>query len=982
MATIAIAGFGNSSVLTAEALLPYWNEDFYLAQYPDVQEAIAIGYFSSGLDHFLQVGTAEARDPGFSINLLTPATSFQRTNLITHLEEAVFPPPITSASGIWLPEIFPDAFSSLRVAPGNGPSYIPFSDFLQIDNSVSAKTITVNYGSGFTTEIQQAFQFAVNIWDSLLLTPIEVVIDASFTPLDAGVLAEAGPEGVFANFDNSPQVDTFYPVALANQISNSDLNGATPEITTKFNSVGVNWYFGTDGSPGPLQIDFVSVVLHEIAHGLGFLSSFDFNLVDNQGIWGLENPPIPVIFDRFVENGAGQKLIEDFPNPSVELGSQLTGDDLFFNGPNANEANNRVPPKLYAPDEFDNGSSIAHLDEDTFPPLNPNSLMTPSLAPNEAIHDPGPITLGILQDLGWQLKAVTPNLADLSITKTDTPDPVAKGGTLTYTLTVSNAANGVDATGIEVRDILPTDFTVTDITVGSGGFVAPTLPLASNEITFTNGTLASGASATITITGTAPDTGEFPRTIENTAVVDPDDLIEEANENNNTVTIATQVNSDLPDLTITKADTPDPVLVGGTLTYTLTVTNVAGGVPATNIEVKDTLPSGFNFLSTGVSGGGFTASQSGDIVTFSGGSLADGESATLTITGSAPQEPGTLTNTAVVDPNNQIAERNEDNNTATAMTTVATVPPIPPMPTPPNIPGPGFPSVPGFPNFPGFPPVFVPPALTPTIEPPPGGALPPIYLSTTSPNNFRGTEAPEFIYGGPFDDTIDGAGGNDTILGREGRDLLIGGNGSDKLFGNQGDDRLYGGDGDDTVYGGKDNDFINGERGHDFLRGDLGDDTVRGGDGDDTLYGGKGNDWLLGDKGDDYLSGDLGDDVLDGIGRDRDSVGEIDTLIGGEGSNLFVLGTTHTIYYDDRSPGAGYGDYALIEDFNASQDRLQLKGGVNYLLNFSPNGLPGGTGIYIDDGSTPGVWDEEDELIAVLKDIAPNDNLFARINFV
>ncbi|WP_448573437.1 CARDB domain-containing protein [Trichothermofontia sp.] len=690
----------------------------------------------------------------------------------------------------------------------------------------------------------------------------------------------------------------------------------------------------------------------------------------------------PTIFDIFVENGTGDILIADFPNPSIELGNELISDDVFFNGINASDANGGALPKLYAPVPYESGSSIAHLDEDTFPAGDPNSLMTPYIDFGEAIHDPGPITLGILKDLGWELQETTPDLADLTITKTDSPDPVAKGGTLTYTLTVSNAANGVDATGIEVRDILPTDFTVTDITVGSGGFVAPTLPLASNEITFTNGTLASGASATITITGTAPDTGEFPRTIENTAVVDPDDLIEEANENNNTVTIATQVNSDLPDLTITKADTPDPVLVGGTLTYTLTVTNVAGGVPATNIEVKDTLPSGFNFLSTGVSGGGFTASQSGDIVTFSGGSLADGESATLTITGSAPQEAGTLTNTAVVDPNNQIAERNEDNNTATAMTTVATVPPIPPMPTPPNIPGPGFPNVPGFPNFPGFPPVFVPPALTPTIEPPPGGALPPIYLSTTSPNNFRGTEAPEFIYGGPFDDTIDGAGGNDTILGREGRDLLIGGNGSDKLFGNQGDDRLYGGDGDDTVYGGKDNDFINGERGHDFLRGDLGDDTVRGGDGDDTLYGGKGNDWLLGDKGDDYLSGDLGDDVLDGIGRDRDSVGEIDTLIGGEGSNLFVLGTTHTIYYDDRSPGAGYGDYALIEDFNASQDRLQLKGGVNYLLNFSPNGLPGGTGIYVDDGSSPGVWDTEDELIAVLKDIAPNNSLFDRMNFV
>lgn len=979
MATIAIAGSGVDSGLATESLLPDWYDNFYLAQYPDVSEAFAIANFNSGLKYFQPIEAAVGQDSPFSDDLLTPATSLQNsTSFIPH-QEIAFAPRLAALSGTQLPEIVPGAFSSLRRTDAHSaPSYIAPPEFLQLDNPIFGKAITVNYGSGFTTEIQQAFQFAVNIWDNLLLTPVEVVIDASFTPLDAGVLAQAGPEDVFANFNNSPQANTFYPVALANQLNGSDLNGTDPEITASFNSVGVNWYFGTDGNPEQDQIDFVSVVLHEIAHGLGFVGSF--NLVENQGSWGLEDPPLPMIFDLFIENGSGQKLIEDFSNPSIELGNQFTGNDLFFNGTNANNANNRSRPKLYAPGGFEPGSSIAHLDEATFPQSDPNSLMTPSLADGEAIHDPGPITLGILQDLGWQLKAVTPELPDLTITKTDSPDPVAKGGALTYTLTVSNAANGFDVAGIEVKDILPTDFTVTGITVGGGGFVAPSLPLASNEITFTNGALASGASATITITGTAPDTGEFPRSIENTAIVDPDNTIEEANENNNSVTITTQVNSDLPDLTIVKADTPDPVLVGGTLTYTLTVTNVSGGVAATNIEVKDTLPSELEFISTGVGGGGFTASQSGNVVTFAGGSLADGESAILTITGRVPQEPCILTNTAVVDPNNQITERDENNNTATATTTVVAAPAIPPTPPFPNIPG--IPGLPNFPDFPGFPPVFVPPALTPTIEPPPGGALPPIYLSTTSPNNFRGTEAPEFIYGGPFDDTIDGAGGNDTILGREGRDLLIGGNGSDKLFGNQGDDRLYGGDGDDTIYGGKDNDFINGERGHDFLRGDLGNDTVRGGDGDDTIYGGKGNDWLLGDRGDDYLSGDLGDDTLDGIGRDRDSVGEIDTLIGGEGSNLFVLGTTHTIYYDDRSPGAGYGDYALIEDFNATSDRLQLKGGVNYLLNFSPNGLPGGTGIYVDDGSSPGVWDEEDELIAVLKDIAPNNNLFARMNFV
>jgi len=562
-----------------------------------------------------------------------------------------------------------------------------------------------------------------------------------------------------------------------------------------------------------------------------------------------------------------------------------------------------------------------------------------------------------------------PLVANLGITKTDGVSSINAGALTTYTIVATNTGPNA-AAGVTITDTFPAILGTPSWTSSTGGATGVE-PSGTGNISDTV-TMPVGSSITYTVIGTVAPNAADGTIITNTAIISPPSGVNDPVLTNNTASDTTTVNA-LADLTITKTDTPDPVLTGGTLNYTLTVKN-EGGKAATGIVVKDTLPSGFTFGSTTVSGG-FTASQSGGMVTFSGGSLTPGQSATLTITGTAPDSTGTLTNTAVVDPDNQIVESNENNNTATTTTTVlsSSTPGIPSIPTPPGPPQP---------PLPGFPPPFVPPALTPTIEPPPGSPLLPIYLSTTNPNTFRGTEKPETIYGGPFDDTIDGAGGNDTIFGREGRDHLIGGNGSDKLFGNQGDDRLYGGNGDDTVYGGKDNDFINGERGHDSLRGDMGNDTVRGGDGDDTIYGGKGNDSLLGDKGDDYLSGDLGDDTLDGIGRDRESVGEIDTLVGGEGANLFILGTTNTVYYNDPSPGSGYGDYALIEDFNASQDRLQLKGGVPYLLNFSPNGLPGGTGIYIDDGSTPGVWDEEDELIAVLKDIAPNNTLFSRMNFV
>lgn len=122
-----------------------------------------------------------------------------------------------------------------------------------------------------------------------------------------------------------------------------------------------------------------------------------------------------------------------------------------------------------------------------------------------------------------------------------------------------------------------------------------------------------------------------------------------------------------PDLTISQTDSPDPVTVGNPLTYTLTVSN-SGTANANGITVQYTLPNGVTFNGTTVANG-FTASESGGVVTFSSGSLNAGSNATLTVN-VTPNSTGTLTSgTAIVDPNNTVAESNENNNTAAAITT-------------------------------------------------------------------------------------------------------------------------------------------------------------------------------------------------------------------------------------------------------------------------------------------------------------------------
>jgi hypothetical protein len=265
--------------------------------------------------------------------------------------------------------------------------------------SAPTATIAVTY-IGFPSNAQAAFQYAVDLWEPLITSTVTITVTARWTPLAPGVLGSASSTSLWRDFAGAPVPGTWYPVALAEKLSGGDLNPDTTDISANFNSTFGTWYFGTDGNPPPGQYDFVSVVLHELGHGLGFFGSMTVS--SGQGSWG-GGSGFPFIFDRFAENGANQQLINTgiFPNPSAALATQLTSNNIFFDGPNANAANGGTPPKLYCPGTWTSGSSFSHLDETTFPPGNPNSLMTPMIGAAEAIHSPGAVTLGLFEDWGW-----------------------------------------------------------------------------------------------------------------------------------------------------------------------------------------------------------------------------------------------------------------------------------------------------------------------------------------------------------------------------------------------------------------------------------------------------------------------------------------------------------------------------------------------------------------------------------------------------
>ncbi len=256
-------------------------------------------------------------------------------------------------------------------------------------------TIQVTY-HGFTPAAQAAFQRAVDLWSTQINSTVPIRVDATSQPLPAGVLGAAGPTLIRRGFAGAPVANTWFPIATADRLAGTDLDPGQPDIEAVFSST-FNFYYGTDGNPGPGQFDFVTVVMHELGHGLGFIGSGEI-LSSGLGRWG-GGSGFPFIFDRYVKLGTGVPFIS-LPNTSAQLAAALTSGSLFFASPPALTAIS-APARLYAPPTYEDGSTFSHLDEATYPAGTANSMMTPQLAQREAIHDPGNITREIFTDIGW-----------------------------------------------------------------------------------------------------------------------------------------------------------------------------------------------------------------------------------------------------------------------------------------------------------------------------------------------------------------------------------------------------------------------------------------------------------------------------------------------------------------------------------------------------------------------------------------------------
>ncbi|HUW77743.1 MAG TPA: fibronectin type III domain-containing protein [Candidatus Nanopelagicaceae bacterium] len=271
------------------------------------------------------------------------------------------------------------------------PTPVVKSSSVWKNDSGAPSNFIVNY-TNFPDAAKVAFDAAVSIWAARYPSSVPITISATWAgDLGPGVLGAARPGGFFAGFAGAPDPTLWYPSALANALAGTDLDPTSEEIVARFSSTNP-WYLGTDGKTPAGRYDFETAVLHELCHGLGFLSDDQYDATSGMGALSQPTP-----FDAFVRTQDGNRL-SDIPNPSRTLGTYLTS-SLTWSGALAVAANNGAQPKLYTPSTYSSGSSVSHLDEATYPSGTPNTLMTPQLEPGEAIHDPGPIATAMLQDM-------------------------------------------------------------------------------------------------------------------------------------------------------------------------------------------------------------------------------------------------------------------------------------------------------------------------------------------------------------------------------------------------------------------------------------------------------------------------------------------------------------------------------------------------------------------------------------------------------
>ncbi len=283
--------------------------------------------------------------------------------------------------------------------------------FCNIESNVQAADITINFlkpGTNpdypqdvpllWTENAKSAVQKAANIWAALLISDITINIDACWAQkLNDNVPGRGAPFGTWCkNFSGAPLANVQYPPALANALGKKDLDPATAEIYIAFDST-ISWgYKETD----VVDYNLITYALHNICHGLGFASMMTYDESTKIGKWG-GSAGLPTIWDTFIQNDNKQHIIDTkvFANGTAELGAQLMK-PLYFVG----VSDRNLKAQINTPIPWVKDISYIHLNDGVYANTDDalmTSLQKGGLSKGAVVLAPGPATISMLKDMGW-----------------------------------------------------------------------------------------------------------------------------------------------------------------------------------------------------------------------------------------------------------------------------------------------------------------------------------------------------------------------------------------------------------------------------------------------------------------------------------------------------------------------------------------------------------------------------------------------------
>jgi len=258
--------------------------------------------------------------------------------------------------------------------------------------------------------------------------------------------------------------------------------------------------------------------------------------------------------------------------------------------------------------------------------------------------------------------------ADMQITGSDSPDPVAPDGNITYTINVTNA--GPDAAANAAMSVvLNNTLTYQSITIPAG-WTCPALVVGQGSgFTCHNTSMAVSTSVfTVVLKAGFNQIGPNNTTLNQLFTAGSDAA--DPNNANNAVTVSTSYVVPTANLVVTNSDAPDPVLSGATITYTQTITN-NGPDAAANAKITESIGSGVTFQSI-VAPGGWSCTNPAiggtGTINCSIASLANGASGSFTVVVNVTAVSGSISNT--VNGSSDASDPTPANNAATAMTAV------------------------------------------------------------------------------------------------------------------------------------------------------------------------------------------------------------------------------------------------------------------------------------------------------------------------